>query len=420
LVGVLLIAWSVSLLRGNYKTAVGIRSIKVPATLFGITVVWIFFQSSGFTPEILHNPVWKGASYALGRDTGGFISVNPTATRTALMKLLAYGGIFWLSLQYSRNAENARKGLLAVSYAGLCYAVYGLVVHIGGYNTILWYEKWASFGSLTSTFVNRNHYATFAGLTLITSLAMLFNTVSGKPGQTRSHRTRIKSFVSKSIEKGWLLALSVVLILSALFLTSSRGGFAGVFAGLFALLALSIKGGGNKRWETALVASLFIFSFFSFFTLSGENTSSRIQQTVFEKEERVQIYRITLEGIADKPILGHGYGAYEEALPKYRNEKINHHYMKAHNTYLENLFELGIPVGTVFITLFAVLAVRCLGGALNRKRDAQFPAAGLAVTALVAVHSLVESSMQIPANAALYSFIMGAATAQSWHSEDHL
>jgi len=419
-IGVLLIAWSLSLYKDNYKVAVRIRSIKTEATLFGITVIWILLQSSGLTPEILHNPIWKAASLALDRDMTGFISVNPTATKTALMKLLAYGGIFWLALQYSRDKRNAKNGLLAISYAGLAYAIYGLVVHIGGYNTILWYEKWANYGSVTSTFVNRNHYATFAGFTLITSLTMLFNTLSGDTSQTNSHRKRIKSFLTDSIERGWLLALSIIMILSALFLTSSRGGFAGVFAGLFVLMALLVKTNGVRRWETVVIALVFIFSFFSFFSLSGTDTSKRIQQTVIDKEERIEVYAITLKGIADKPMVGHGFGTFEEAFPRYRDEKIGHHYKKAHNTYLENLFELGLPIGGAFLAIFGFLGIRCLNGALKRKKNSHFPAIGFAVTVLIAVHSLVDSSMQIPANGAIYSFILGSATAQSWRSSDTL
>ena len=50
----------------------------------------------------------------------------------------------------------------------------------------------------------------------------------------------------------------------------------------------------------------------------------------------------------------------------------------------------------------------------RRRRDAVYPCIGFAATTLVAAHSLVDFSLQIPAVALTYSLLMGAACAQSW------
>ena len=62
------------------------------------------------------------------------------------------------------------------------------------------------------------------------------------------------------------------------------------------------------------------------------------------------------------------------------------------------------------------LALMCLRGLRTRGRDWVYPATGLAATALVATHALVDFSLQIPATAVTYAALMGAACAQSFSS----
>ena len=51
---------------------------------------------------------------------------------------------------------------------------------------------------------------------------------------------------------------------------------------------------------------------------------------------------------------------------------------------------------------------------LRRRRiDAVYPAIGLAATAQVAAHSLIDFGLQIPAVAVTYSLLLGVACAQS-------
>jgi hypothetical protein len=56
-------------------------------------------------------------------------------------------------------------------------------------------------------------------------------------------------------------------------------------------------------------------------------------------------------------------------------------------------------------------------GLRRRRREAVYSCVGFASTVLVAAHSTVDFSLQIPAVAVTYCLIMGAACAQSWSSQ---
>ena len=61
-------------------------------------------------------------------------------------------------------------------------------------------------------------------------------------------------------------------------------------------------------------------------------------------------------------------------------------------------------------------ALVCLRGLLRRGKDWFYPAIGLAVTALVAIHAWFDFSLQMPAVAVTYAAILGVACAQSFSS----
>ena len=86
---------------------------------------------------------------------------------------------------------------------------------------------------------------------------------------------------------------------------------------------------------------------------------------------------------------------------------------KAHNTYLEIVLELGLPFAICLFAAVFGLSLLCFRGLRRRRRNRHYPAIGIATTLLVAVHSLIDFSLQIPAVAVSYAFVMGIAVAQS-------
>ena len=141
--GAIVLIWIASVVLDRGRINVSLARCWPFLVPFWILVIWFLLQGSSLTPTAWHHPLWADAGAALGERAKGAISINPSATREAVMRLLGYGAVFWLALQFGRNAYRARQLLWAVVAAGFLYAAYGLVVKATGNDTILWFSKWA-------------------------------------------------------------------------------------------------------------------------------------------------------------------------------------------------------------------------------------------------------------------------------------
>ena len=281
---------------------------------------------------------------------------------------------------------------------------------------ILWYEKTAYRGNLTSTFVNRNSYATYAGLGLLCATGLLIQLVGKANDEFGERAERLRRLVTKFSEGCWVLLVAWVVLATALLLTDSRGGILSTCIGLITLFVGLSVSRDTSRHHAGIMAAIFLAAGIAFFSLSGGTVLQRLTETSLEGAIRPDIYGLTIEAISDRPWLGTGYGTFPEVFRIYRDESIGGIVEKAHNTYLELALELGIPAALALLLAVVVTVMYCAVGIRRRRRDSIYPALGLAATALVGTHSLVDFSLQIPAVAVTYSLILGAACAQSWSS----
>ncbi len=415
-VGVLLVAWTLRHLVSGERPGIGLSRTWPFLLLFLGVIGWAAIQSSPLALEGWYHPLWNSAATALDTGLAGRVSLNPEATRSALLRLLSYGGIFWLALQYGREPEKARDAIYALAVAGLLYATYGLAVQFTGARKILWYEKFAYLNDLTSTFVNRNSYATYAGLTLVCASGLLLKIMSESLAAPFGRRERLRQLLETVTAQGWILLLAWIAVMTALLLTHSRGGFLSTALALLALcVALGFTRAVKARYAVFLGA-LSLMAGASFFALSGEVTGVRLAATSPEREGRIRVYELTLEAIESAPMLGTGYGTFEDVFRFHRDEDVRGYYAKAHNTYIENALELGVPGALALFGAVAGLFLLTVRGVRRRRRDSIYPCIGLAATVLVAAHSAVDFSLQIPAVAITYSFLMGICCAQCWSS----
>ena len=322
-VGLLLLVHGLAVLFGWAEPGPGLRRIWPFALPFGLTLVWVAVQAFPLTPSAWHHPLWRSGEAALGTELASAISLDASETISGLIRLLAYGGIFWLSLAACRSGTRARHACLAVTY-----------------------------------------------IVLATALLMSF----------------------------------------------SRGGFLSTMLGLAALLLAYSRAHAVRTASAVALATTVAVVGLALYLYSGEALDLRLARVALDSDGRTNIYELVLAAIAERPLFGTGYGTFADVFRLHRDEDLAREVVKAHNSYLEVALELGLPAAGLLLLSFVLLFVRCLIGVATRRFDAVYPCIGVGASVLVGAHALVDFSLQIPGVAVTYAFIMGVAVAQSWPS----
>lgn len=398
-----------------------IKPIKYPLLLILVPIIWIFVQISIWAPSSWVHPFWGMTAQQLPIPVTPTISLSPAESMTALMKLTSYLLVFFLSFQFNRYSEKAIFTFKMTAYVGTAYAVYGLYAFWTGDNILLGFDNSAYKGNVRSTFVNRNSYATYAGLCLLALLPLLLERVKGSLIYGINSYYGLQYFIENFIIRAWLPILMGTTIFFALFLSHSRGGFLSTLLAIVVFFSSLYLAGKLKKGK-ALPALLLILCIIGVsFWSSGEVLIERIDQISLENNGRLEVYRILDEAIAENYWLGTGYGSFEKSFRLYRDEAIKKAgYRSAHNSYLENMFELGVIQACALFGSIFLVAITCLQGIWKRHRNWAYPAVGFSATVLVATHALVDFSLQIPAVAYIYALLVGAALAQSLPKEHRL
>jgi O-antigen ligase len=413
--GLLILAWAVAADLRRAPAPIPARLLWPALLPYGLALAWAALQTATFTPVEWHHPAWPLAADALGMAAPSRISVDPYASWTTIMRLLAYGVVFYLAVQLCRARHRARHALLAVTLISGIYAVYGLAAQFSQTDTILWFHKWAYIGFVTSTFVNKNNYATYAGLGVLCATALLIELVERAVEFTPDPRLRLRQTITALTERGVYFVLTLVCLLTALLLSGSRGGLAATVAGLGILFLTFARTRGSSSRLLRSFGLIFAVVAVGLFLFSGEITAERFAEA---DAARPKVYSTVIGAIETNPLLGTGLGSFAEIFPLYQQPDIPGNWHEAHNTYLELALELGVP-GTLLLALGTVVAaLLCLRGAFRRRRDALYPALAVAATILIGSHALVDFSLQIPAVATTYAFLLGLGYAQSWRREE--
>ena len=410
-VGALLLAWCGAELRRPQ-----IRSLPVPVWLAGMLIGgalgWAWFQT--LPSGRLAHPVWSwAAAYAPG--TAPRPGVDPFAGREALLRFLSYAGVFWLGFALAREGSAARRLLVAIVAIVAAYAVWGLVRYFAGIEHLFWHVPSPYQGSLTSTFVNRNHAATYLSIGAVIAFALLWERLRRYLAKRRGGAW--VAAVGELMERDAHLVIATLCLMVASLLTGSRGGLLGLGVGTTTVLCLGLASARVGFRTGAVVVAVALLMGLGLLRLGGDVTLARLaridQEIAPARENRLALWQNALDLVGERPLTGHGYGSFEQLFRLTRDAGFERVWHAAHNTYLEHAVELGLPATLALYGGMLLLVVHCARGARRRRRDQVLPAAAVGVSALVASHALVDFSLQIPAVAITYAAIMGIGCAQA-------
>jgi O-antigen ligase len=410
LIGLLCATWPMMAMIDRTTPWVRVRQVAFPLLGYAGVIGWAWLQTMPIWPPAWADPLWLAAQRQLagGSPDRVPLAMDIHAAATGIMRLLCYGGVMWLALQHGRSHWRAQRMLEILALAGGTYALYGLMVFVAGNETILMMPKWAYPDSLTATFVNRNSFATYAGLTLLCAMACLMHRLPPP--------LRLRSLVMHIGRPTALYGLAALLLLLALIASGSRAGTASALLGLVTLIVMRRavrQAPGPARWPilgaAAMAAGLVMAAALGLLLGTGALDG--------DFADRQRVYHLTLDLIAAQPWLGHGLGSFAARFATVRPIDLPHVWTEAHNSYLELAFDLGIPALLLMLAVTAWFLVRCVQGGVQRHRDALYPLLGVAVILLVGFHSLFDFSLQIPAVTVTWAAILGMAVAQSWRHD---
>ena len=422
--GILLIMFELGLIVSGGARAVALKRIWWMAALFGAVLAWIVLQAVPWTPASWHSPFWELAQQALsqwpsnGESDAAFrgsISVVPDEGWLGLIRLVSNAAAFYLGLQLCRDSQRAKAFAAGIVVVVTAYAIFGIMQRLFFPTQGLWGPKRHYLDFATSTFVNRNSFATFAGIGLVVACGLLLRGA----GEGRASRAPTLSYRSvEMLERIWQRSLPLVVpmlvILVALLWSGSRAGTIWSLAGVCCLLALGTLLGRAHRFSIIAAAVLLSTAALGLMVYGAE-VAERAEAGPEDLELRFAAYINAIRATLDQPWTGFGYGSFSNIYPQYRTDiLIDQFWNYAHNTYIEIAFEAGIPSVIVVAMLVGGAIIKIFRNAACCQNLPMLSLIALSASVTVLGHALFDFSVQMQGVALLYWALMGAGLAQSW------
>ncbi|MFB3923233.1 MAG: O-antigen ligase family protein [Terriglobia bacterium] len=341
------------------------------------------------------------------------LSVYPHETILVLMRLLAYLSGFVIAAQVFDSRKGQSSLLRILIFLGLFEAGYGIVQYTTGWQKIFTYTKKYDLEEATGTYINRNHFAGLLELIIPLVLASIFYSFQawtsrrhmGHTGRRDSGRNLAAS------QSLFYLFLLVLMVVAVIFSRSRMGILVTVFSIVFlALLAqLQLR---KKVWMVGVF--LFMACVLGYGLWIGlAPVLARFEvvhdPNYLQVEGRVAIWKDTVRLLRDYPLTGSGLGTFGIVFRKYQTALVDASVDHAHNDYLEVAADTGLLGALLlFVPIFCLLGkmvLSFLAEARGYRRAVVLGCIGSTMGLLL--HSVTDFNLQIPANALIFSTILG-------------
>jgi O-antigen ligase len=412
--------WAVGTAGAQWRN---LKRLAIPLGFVITTLAWASIQGLPFVPANWIHPLWPQTALLLHRPIVGAISLNPWRTIGEVTKLATYVATTWMIFTLTRNRDRARHLLNAIIIVGALYALYGFA--LGLLETTqysLFYSPPLEKLYLPGPFVLHNSFATFEGLAAICAVARLVEYGGERIVASKGFRRWSQTSLKFLFGSGAPVVLATILTVSALIASASRGG---AFSTLCAFIAMTIpfasaiRRSADRKWVMIGAGSLALLLLVLVW-VSGDTLTGRFEQLLDAGNAdaiRVALWAAARRMIVNAPLLGLGLGTFQDAYPMYATQYFPLIMDKAHSDYLEFAAGLGLPAALCWWGAVLWAAIQMGKGVFARRKDRIYPLVGLGATVLVAVHSTVDFSLQMPAVAMSYAAILGIGLAQSYSTQ---
>jgi len=428
------IAWAVG--QASYRRAPFRPAVPMLLLLAGVVVSAVQLIPlpepllNAISPKIADLlPLWHSQANLSARlGTWQTVSLTPAATRDGLILLSAYLVLFLVTVQRIERLEDVERLLRWCATAASSTAVFALVQLLTSNGKFFWFYEhpyWDTLHVTKGSFTNQNHFAQFLALG---TGPLLWWIQDAFRKHRASHEAPPRSFAATRPEhdlKGYVLALSLALLLFAGMLSLSRGGMAAIALAASVSGAVCWRASARNKKLVAILAAAGILVALSLNVFGLDRVSTRLEDLQSCSAERLDrgqgrqsIWAAAVRAIPEFAALGTGVGSHAEVYPIYYPNtagEVNMEFTHAVSGYLQPALETGCTGLLLVLAGIACGGFWCVGG-LIRAPSARIVSCVGAVTGSLAAtvaHALVDFSWCIPACMVMV-IVLSACAARLW------
>lgn len=332
------------------------------------------------------------------------LSVDPGRGGSAVLLGAAVILVFW-SARAVYAAGGVRRAVRALAACGLTVSASALIQHVARPHLLygIWHPQHRNAEYPFGPFVNRNDLAAW----LIMALPLAIGYFAARLDLRRRERRLTLDSVFDGT--GEWVAVAIALMAATLASTLSRSGLMGGMTAAVAFLLLTRRR-VERRARAGLVAGMALVALVAAAYVNLGALTTRVGETIQSGVAgRREIWQTTAAIIRDFRLTGVGVGAFETAMIVYQPPHqfaFNH----AHDEYLQIAAEGGLLLVTP-VVLAVAAGIWGIGRRLACDQTPTFwiragAAAGLAA---IAVQSVWETGLRMPANAVLFALCAAIA-----------
>lgn len=286
------------------------------------------------------------------------LSMCVSETLPGLAVGVAYALIFILTTQRIRVADDAGRVLKMVATSGIAMTVFAFAQFLFSNGLYFWaidLPQGVAGDRLKGAFLNKNHFAQFAALSVGPLVWWLgTQTECSERQRFSSSRHRHRSDLPKLVPT-LILSAALGTVVTAVLISRARGAFVALSIALVTLvLMLYVRSLiTRKQFSVLAIASLMAALLAG---ILGHREIGRVTERLhnWDSNGRVQIWLANLNVIHEFPLVGTGIGSHPYIHQRHLDQPYSTgRYSHAESGYLQIATETGLPG--------LVLAVACLG-----------------------------------------------------------
>ena len=314
------------------------------------------------------------------------LSLNTHATKNELYKIIAYALLFFLIINNINSFKKIRRILTYIVIFAFSLSLFAIIQKLTWNGKIFWFRELRYGGSPFGPYVNHNNYAGYMEMVIPLAIGLIF--------------------LSKDINKKLMLGFMTIVMAGTVFMSLSRAGMVSLICSLvFLSLMMSLSKNPKHRFPIVFLIVISLLLFLGYIGILSDSLNRIFTLTEPDKlsqEMRPKVWKDSLYYFKDFPIFGSGLGTFENVFPKYKSFANQITFSHAENEYLQALTECG-ALGFLIILWGIIIFFKTIFR--YAKKDLMTLCLFTSVVA-IAIHSLFDFNLHIPANAVIFSIII--------------